>query len=120
MAFTGITATEAEIDQKMGVNAPATFTDTMKTAALLQAESFVNCISRNNWSDDYATLNVDKKYIITQITASIVAIEGIKFDMNSYTDNIEGEDMINALWAIVSINLQLLKDQKVVDFIKKP
>ena len=118
MAFTGITATEAEIDQKTGANVSVAYTDTMKTQALLQAENFINCISRYNWSDNWATLNVDVKYAVTQVTASLVAIEAIKYDMSGYTSNIEAEDMINILWAISSLYINLFRDQKVVDFMK--
>ena len=123
MTFTGITATEAEIDQKSGAGVDTTYTDTMKTQALLQAESFVNGISRHNWSDNWGALNADVKYIITQITASLVAIEAIKYNMKGeagtgFSTLIEAEDMINVLWAVTSLNINLLRDQKVVDFMK--
>ncbi len=100
MVFTGITATEAQIDQKTGANAPGTFTDVMKTQALLQAESYVNVATEFNWSDWYAgSPNVDVKYIITEATTSLVAIEAIKYDMSGFTSRVEAEDMINILFA---------------------
>lgn len=111
MAFTGITATEAEIDQKAGTNAPSAYTDTMKTQALLQAESFVNVLTGFNWSDWYAgTPNVDVKYIVTEVTASIVAIEFIKYDMWGYTTIEEAENMVNILWARVEQIIKVLKE----------
>ena len=123
MAFTGITATEAEIDQKSGAGVDTNYTDTMKTQALLQAESFINNTSRYNWSDNYGTLNVDVKHAITQVTASLVAIEAIKYNMKGeagtgFSTLIEAEDMINTLWAIASLYINLFRDQKVVDFMK--
>ena len=84
MAFTGITATEAEIDQKSGADVSTLFTDTMKTQSLLMAESFLNSETRFNWSDWYATSpNVDVKYIVTAYTASWVASEAINYDPNA-------------------------------------
>ena len=84
MAFTGITATEAEINQAAGANASASFTDTMKTQALLQEENYLNVETGFNWSDVWAaSLDVDVKYLITQFTASRVAMRMIKYDMGS-------------------------------------
>ena len=81
MAFTGITATEAEIDQKSGEDVSTNYTDTMKTQALLQAESDLNVKTKFNWSDWYATSpNVDLKYIVTAYTASWVARDMINYD----------------------------------------
>ncbi len=116
MAFTGITATEAEIDQKTGANVSAAFTDVMKTAALLQAESVVNGFARYNFSDNWGTLNVDVKYLITNITASMVAIEGIGYDLDTYGRTV-AEDKITILTNDVQRNLSILKDKKVQDFV---
>lgn len=113
MAFTGITATEAEIDQKSGANVSTSYTDTMKTQALLQAESYCNVATRYNWSDWYAGApNVDVKYIITEVTASLVAIEAIKYDMSGYTSRGEATDMITVLRDAILRNVQILRDIK--------
>ena len=81
MAFTGITATEAEIDAIAGANVNTAFTDTMKTLSLLRAESYLNSETAKNWSDWYATNpNVDLKYIVTTFTASWVARDIINYD----------------------------------------
>ena len=110
MAFSGITATEAEIDQKTGANVSTSYTDTMKTQKLLQAESSLNIITKFNWSDWYAlNPDVDLKYMITETTASMVAIEAIKYDMSGYTSRGEAEDMITVLRDIINRNIQILK-----------
>ena len=84
MAFTGITATEAEIDQKSGANVDTNYTGDMKTQALLQAESLLNDKTKFNWSDWYAASpNVDIKYIVTMITTSFVAKQAIAYNMDS-------------------------------------
>ena len=121
MAFTGITATEAEIDQRIGSGADTNYTDVMKTAALLAAESTLNAICRYNYSDKYTTLNVDVKYIITEVTASLVAIEGIKYNMlglaGAAFSRIEAEDRVNILRDAILRNLSILRDKKTQDFI---
>ena len=53
--------TEAEIIQKAGAGKSATFDTTMMTAANLRAESTINCMARYNFSDTFATLNIDVK-----------------------------------------------------------
>ena len=80
MAFVGITATEAEIKQKSGANVNAAFTVSNMTQSLLHAESYLNTLTEHNWSDNYGTLDVDTKYIVTEATASYVAMEVINYD----------------------------------------
>jgi len=99
MAFTGITATEAEIDQQAGANVSTSYTDVMKTAALLHAESLINTLTEYNWSDNYGTLDTDTKYIVTIATSSYVAIQAINYD----------PDAIGRSTAIHKVNV--LKDQ---------
>ena len=111
MAFTGITATEAEIDQKSGANVSLAFTDTMKTQSLLQAESYLNGETRFNWSDWYGTSpNVDVKYIITAYTASWVASDAINYDIDTIgrgTANL----MLNVLRDIMQRAIETLKNK---------
>ena len=110
MAFSGITATEAQIDQKTGANVSTSFTDTMKTVALLEAEGALNIITKFNWSDWFAlNPDVDLKRFISQTTSSMVAIEGIRYDMSGYFSREEAEDMITVLRDIINRNLQILK-----------
>jgi len=117
MAFTGITATEAEIDQLAGANVPTTYTDTMKTQALLWAESNTNNFTRYNWTDWYATTpNVDVKYTVTQTNAAQVAIEAINYDKEAIGRSI-AESRINVLRDIILRNLQFLRDIKKQTFI---
>jgi len=122
MAFTGIMCTEAQIDAKTGAGVSASWTDTMKTQAVLQAESLVNVICRYNFSDTYASLNADLKHILTEIVASLVAIEGISYNMLGYaTDEgaaiIHAEDKITILRDAVLRNLSIIREQEAQDFI---
>jgi len=116
MAFTGITATEAQIDQKTGANVDTNFTDTMKTQALLQAESFVNAATLHNWSDEYTTLDSDVKYIVTEATASLTAIEAILYNTLGYPTLEETENMINVLFTKAMKAIEILRDTKTQTF----
>lgn len=111
MAFTGITATEAEIDQKAGANVDTNFTDTMKTQSLLMAESILNAMTRFNWSDWWATTpNVDIKYIVTDTTASMVAIDAINYNKNGYLSINYANNAIAVLADNVMRNISILRN----------
>ncbi len=112
-----IMTTEAEIVQKAGAGKSAAFDTTMMTAANLRAESTINNMARYNFSDTFATLNIDVKQLLSDIASSLVAIEAIAYDMSGYTSRIEAEDMINVQRDIALRGLSLLRNQQVVTFI---
>ena len=120
MAYTGIMTTEAEIDQKTGAGVSASFTDVMKTAATLQAESTVNVVTRHNFTDAVtAGLNADVKGILSDVVSSLVAIEGIAYDTDGYRSRIEAEDKINVLRDGALRGMSILRDKKQQDFMVK-
>ena len=119
MAHTGIFATKAECDAKAGENIDATgWTEANINLWCLEAESYINCLCRYNFSDAFAALNADIKYILSEAASNIVAIYGIQFNMAGYSSRIEAEDMINLLWARTNKLTKLLEDQKVMTFMK--
>ncbi len=116
-AFVGIMCTEAEIDQRSGEGVSANFTSDMKTAACLAAESTVNVLGRHNFSDSWGTLNVDVKYLLTDIVASQVAMQAILYSLAGYSSRIAAEDAINVLRDVVLRGLSILRDKKAQDFV---
>jgi hypothetical protein len=89
----------------------------MKTAALLNAESVTNAMTRYNWSDWYATSpNADVKHIITQTNGAQVAIEFINYDKDIIGRN-TAEDRIIVLRDIILRNFSILKNIKSQTFI---
>ena len=112
-----IMTTEAEIQQKSGANVNIAFDTTMMTAANLRAESIINCVCKNNFSDSFATDNIDVKQILSDFCSSFVAIEAISYDMSGYTSRIEAEDMINVLRDGMLRSMSILRNQNVVTFI---
>jgi len=89
----------------------------MMEAAELRAESIINCVCKNNFSDSFATDNIDVKQILSDFCSSFVAIEAISYDMSGYTSRIEAEDMINILRDSSLRSLSLLRDKKQQKFI---
>ena len=120
MAFTGITATEAEIDQASGANVSTAYTDTMKTQALLQAESTLNILTKFNWSDWFVlSPDVDLKSMVTEVTSNMVAIKAIRYDMSGFTSRGEAEDMIIVLRDEINRNIQQLRKIDPKNWIEK-
>jgi hypothetical protein len=121
MAFTGIMVTEAEIDQRSGDNVSTAYTDTMKTASILAAESMINCAIRYNFSDNYGTLNADVKYLLTEFVACHVAIAALTYKptgQDSAMNRLEFEDRINILRDRKLLALGILRDKKQETFIR--
>jgi len=117
MAWTGIFATAAEVQAKMGSNISTSFTEAMQNDTMAQAESYINCVCRYNFSDNFTSLNKDVKKILSEAAACFTAFYGILYDMSGYTSTIEAEDMVNICWSRFQQCVSLLKDQKVIDFI---
>ena len=118
MAFTGITATEAQIDQKSGANVSTDFTDVMKTASLLFYENYLNVETEYNWSDAFASLNADVKHLVTLYTASGVAMDVINYDPDAIGRS-TAELRLNVLSEVMRVALKALSDKDKQDFMEK-
>ena len=110
MAFTGITSSESEIDQRSGANVSTDFTADMKTKSLLSAENFLNVETGKNWSDAFGNLDVDVKSLVTAYTASWVARDAINYDPEAMGRSTAILKM-NVLRDIMNKSLSTLKDK---------
>jgi hypothetical protein len=118
MADTGIFATTAEVQRKAGANASGTSNvEAYINDFMTQVESLINVSCRYNFSDNYASLNVDVKGILKEVASNLAAIYVIQYDMSGYTTRIEAEDLINILRDGALRGLSLLRDRKAIDFI---
>lgn len=117
MADTGIFATTAEVSRKCGAGASATSNaEAYINDFMTQVESFINVTTRFNWSDAYASLNVDVKGVLKETASNLAAIYVIQYNMAGFTSRVEAEDMINVLRDAALRNLALLRDKKTKDF----
>lgn len=119
MAATSIMSTDAEMNAMAGENVDVTgWTDANKTAWGLQAENFLNNLCRYNFSDNFSTLNIDVKYILSEYVARYVAICGICYNMTGFLSSIQAENMLTVhAWRMKQIE-DLLIDQKTITYLR--
>lgn len=84
---------------------------------IIQAEGLINTNTRYNFTDVYATLNDDIKFILEQTASDIGAMYAIQYDMSGYTSRAEAGTMLDVLRDRSEKSLSLLRDKKQEDFI---
>lgn|SRR3990167_1210715 len=118
MADTGIFATTAEVQRKAGVGASSVSkAEAYVNDFMMQVESFINVVTRYNWSDNYSTLNVDVKGILKECASNLAAIYVIQYDLSGFLSRAAAEDSINVLRDAALRCLALLRDKKTQDFV---
>lgn len=118
MADTGIFATTAEVSRKAGANASTTANvEAYINDFMTQAEAAINAMTRYNWSDAYASLNVDVKGILKETASNLAAMYIIQYDMSGFTSRFEAETMLDVLRDGFTRNISLLRDIKQQTFI---
>lgn len=123
MAHTGIYATKAEIDIKVGASVDGTgYVEANINASAKQSESYINIISKKVWAIDaaaFTALSASVKYLLSEASACWIAIDYVNYDLNSYTTRYEAESMVNILWAKFHNLIFLLSEQDTIDWIAK-
>jgi hypothetical protein len=100
MGHTGIFATAAECGAMAGELIDATgWVEANINSWCLQAESYLNVLSNFNFSDNFASLNADVKYILAEYEARYCAMCGIAYNMITITNRVVAEDMIMIHWS---------------------
>jgi len=117
MVHTGIFATSDEIIVKAGKNYDVLITEARINQLCLEVESRINCLTRYNWSDKYASLNVDVKYILSELESNLVAMYIIAFNPSVYTSLAEAQTMLDMLRDGSDKCMNELQDIKGQDFI---
>jgi hypothetical protein len=80
MADTGILATTAQIQAKVGKNTSTYNAETYTNIFVAMAEGIINSLSAYNWCDAYATLNTDVKGVLADCASNLAAIYIIEAD----------------------------------------
>ena len=116
---TGIFATTAEVERKAGANASSVSkAEAYVNQYLTEAESEINVLTRFNWSDAYAGLDVDVKGILKNVASNLAAIMVIQYDFSGFTSRTEAEDMINVLRDSALRGMSILRDKKQETFMR--
>lgn len=117
MAEEGTFCINADVLRKAGANANSTATaEAYTNVFILDAESFINILTRKNWTDAYAGLNADVKYILREAASCLAAIYAINYDMSGFTSMAEAETMLDVLRDGAERSIGLLADQKSVTY----
>lgn len=118
MVDTGIFATTAEVQRKVGANASATANvEAYINQFMTEAESYINVSTGVNYSDTYTTLNVDVKGILKKASSSFAAASVINYDSSGFSRILESQDRKNYLIFEFDECIKLLTPKKGTDFI---
>ena len=118
MGHTGIFASSAECVAKMGSGKSAGFTEAMINDACAQSESYINALTGINWSDGYAACNADKKRLLSEASACLVACYGIAYDMALFTNRGDAANLLSLNWARWTECKELLTKDQVGTFLE--
>jgi len=118
-AFTNTTmlADTTDVDGFMGLNVPA-FTETMQDLVGVYTEAYLCNLIKYDAVTNWGSLNAVYKLMLSEYVARSIAVEAIKYDMDSYTSRVEAEDMINIHLFRMGEIIKLLKSDGVQDFMK--
>lgn len=89
-------------------------------SAIAMAEGTINATTRQDWSSIGGSDLIGSAYkgIFSDIASSLAAIHAISWNINSYPTRITAEDAINVQRDNALRGLAIIKDFKVVDFLK--
>jgi hypothetical protein len=119
MADTGIFATTSEVQAKVGANSSATYNaEAYINKYMTEAESYINSVCCFNFSDAYATLNVDVKGLLKEAASNIAAMYVIQADMSGFPSLREAETRLDVLNNRIEKALSQLKEKAVIGFIR--
>ena len=113
---TTIIADQTDVAGFMGLSVAAGFTVTMQDLVGVYTEGFLCNLVKYDIVTNWASLNAVFKLMFSEYACRAIAVEAIKYDMNSYTSRIEAEDMLNIHIFKMGDILKLLEDSSVQDF----
>ena len=117
MADVGIYCKFDNITKRVGANASAVSNLVAWTDVIvLDVESKINALTRKNWSDDYAGLNVDVKYILMETAACMCAMYVLNYDTSAMSAR-ESETRLDFLKNTFDENIKYLIDVKTKTFV---
>lgn len=121
MAEEGKFSTRAEVLRHAGAGASTTSNAEAYTNQYqAEAEALINVLCGYNWSDNYASANVDVKEILKLASNCFSAIGVIKYDQKAtYSSTREAENLININWQVFNLCIKILTIHGRIEFMKK-
>lgn len=118
MAEEGTFCNNADVKRKAGAGVSSVSSaEAYTNDYITQAESYINAFTRHNFTDTYAALNNDVKFILKEATSNLAAIYAIMYDFTGYPSRIDAENKMQICWLRMKHCLRVLKDQKVITYI---
>jgi len=118
MAEAGTFCVNADVLKKAGAGVSViSSAEAYTNEYITQAESYINCMCRHNFTDTYAALNDDVKFVLKEAASNLAAIYAIMYDFTGYPSRVDAENKIQMCWLRMKHCLRVLKDQKVITFI---
>lgn len=111
MADTGIFATTADVQRKVTAFANATpNAEAYINQFMTEAESYINVVTEYNWSDAYASLNVDVKGILKMTASAKAAMMVIQYNISGFPSIRSAELSLDVLDEEVNRGITQLKE----------
>jgi hypothetical protein len=119
MVHTGIFATKAEIDTKVGERVDTTgYTEAAINLACKQCEAIVGMICKYDFATNWGTLSATIKPVLSEFEACWVSLSFIPYNMELYGSRIQAEDLININTFKLKLILKELEKEGSAEFIK--
>lgn len=120
MAHTGILATKAEIDVKVGEQVDTTgYTEANINARCKHAEAFISNYCKFDFVSNWDDLNAVYKYMLSDFVSSWVAQSFITYNMEAYGSRIQAENLMLNNEMIIKFILKMLENRGGADFLAK-
>lgn len=113
----GIFCTSAAVIAKAGADVDPDLNTEYEAYFIPQAEAYINCHCRYNYSDSYASLNSDARTILAAVCSDLAAIYAINFSHLEHGSTMVAMNMINTLRNSAERGLKILEDDKHRSFI---
>lgn len=119
MADEGTFATTAEVQRKVGEDASTTAnTEAYINQYIKEAESYINIVTRKNWTDAYSGLNADVKSVLKEAASNLAAAYVISYDFNNFLSRSYAFDRVSFLMQRFTECVIQLLDKKRETFIE--
>lgn len=102
-----------------GENVDTSLTDAQYTILINNAEAVLSMNAKYDLVTNYASLPTNMKPFLTDACAALAAVGAINFNMSNYTSRTEAQTMLDVNYSKVVEAINLLRDDKFREFLKR-